>query len=79
MISDKEYTVTHTVLKNADIDKYLTEEDIYYLGVIEAKILYGRSKDNKNPKNNYLVVNMDEPYADKVNRVIQVGELDKRY
>jgi hypothetical protein len=31
----------------------------------------GREKDGKNPNNKYLVINVDEPYADEVIEILK--------
>lgn len=61
---------THTVLKNADIEKYLNDSQKKNLQDIIMTIVYGRDRDGKEAVNQYYVCNVDEPYADKVLKVI---------
>ncbi len=61
---------THTVLKNADIEKYLNDSQKKNLQDIIMTIGYGRHDDGKAAVNQYYVCNVDEPYADKVLKVI---------
>ncbi len=72
-------TITHTIFKNVDIDKYLSEEDRIQLKLIQDKIALGRSKDNKTPYNTYLIVNSDEPYYKEVLDLVQRHEFYKHY
>lgn len=60
----------YTVINEKDRKKYLTAEQngvlegvlFYYLGKIEE----GRERDGKEPFNSYIVINLDEPYVDKI-------------
>ena len=65
------------VIKNSDADKYLTEAEKESLSDIMIAIINGRARDGKTPENTYLVCNTDEPYAEKVMRVILDGEDQK--
>lgn len=69
---------SHTVLKNSDIEDYCTDDDIHNLEVIKAKIRLGRLQDKKEIKNDYWVINKDEPYSAKIAEVIDMGEFNKR-
>jgi len=60
-----------TVLKNADIKKYLEHEDRLTLAKLIGKIQNGRIEDGKNPNNTYLVINTDEKYAPKVVEILK--------
>ena len=75
----KEFEVkqgTHIVLKVADVEKYLTDNQKYQLKRIQTVIEYGRI-ESKKKLNDYYVVNLDEPYADKIYEVIKNGEIKK--
>jgi len=67
-------TNTHIVIKREDIFKYLTDNQIKNLDAILDIISHGRKKDGKKPDNSYYICNTDEPYADKVLKVILDGE-----
>ena len=62
------------VLKNADAEKYLTDEEFKTLRALQKKILTGRMSDGKLQNNTYYVVNTDEPYAKQVRDLILKGE-----
>ena len=69
------YTMEYyKVIKNEDIQKYLTAEEKRQLVHILVNISSGRRADGKNPENTYYICNTDEPYADKVLDVIIRGE-----
>ena len=68
---------THTVLKNEDIDKYLSTEQTNSLIDILQTIASGRDKDGKKIFNEYYVCNTDEPYAEEVLNVILKNEVTK--
>lgn len=61
------------VLKNADAEKYLTDEEFKALRKLQKKILTGRMSDGKMQNNTYYVVNTDEPYAKQVRELILRG------
>lgn len=65
----------YLVLKMDDIRKYLTEEERTHLYILSMRVAEGRL-DDKKPINSYLVVNIDEPYAGEVHRLI-AGEAAK--
>ena len=62
------------VLKNADTERYLTDEELKTLRNLQKKILTGRMSDGKMQNNTYYVVNTDEPYAMQVRDLILKGE-----
>lgn len=62
------------VLKNADAERYLTDEELKTLRSLQKKILTGRMSDGKMQNNTYYVVNTDEPYAMQVRDLILRGE-----
>ena len=62
------------VLKNADAEKYLTDEEFKIMRSLQKKKLTGRMSDGKMQNNTYYVVNTDEPYAMQVRDLILKGE-----
>lgn len=66
-----------TVIKNEDIERYLTKEQLSTLEGIKESIAWGRCKDNKKYDNTYLVVNKDEIYAELVQKLILKKEKHK--
>lgn len=60
-----------TVLKNEDVEKYLNAKGKLSLNKITETISDGRSMDNKKPQNQYLVINVDEPYAYAVIEILK--------
>lgn len=54
-----------SVFKSEDVDK-LTHGEKVALGHIAESIEDNRRTEGKNPRNTYLVINTDEPYADEV-------------
>jgi hypothetical protein len=68
----------YIVIKQEDVKKYLSQEEIHVLINIIGKISNERMKDNKHPDNTYYVCNTDEPYADVVHKVIIGGEALKK-
>lgn len=65
--------ITHTVFKNEDIEKYLSEDEKKQLQDIKDKLACHRIADGKKI-NNYIICNQDEPYADGVLHLILLGE-----
>lgn len=70
-------TNTHIVLKNKDIDKYLSVEQTNNLIDIIQTIGNGRENDGKKRDNSYYICNTDEPYADEVLKVILKAESEE--
>ena len=62
------------VIKKADAERYLTDEEFKVLRNLQKKILTGRMSDGKMQNNTYYVVNTDEPYAMQVRDLILKGE-----
>jgi hypothetical protein len=60
-----------TVLKNEDIERYVPKFMANTLEDICKHIEDGRKKDGKKPKNTYIVINMDEPYATEVIEILK--------
>ncbi len=65
------------VLKNDDIKKLLTRGEIFQLQQIALKIAQHRSLNGKKPYNNYVVINEDESYAEKVWSLIEESYREK--
>jgi hypothetical protein len=63
----------YIILKNEDIEKYVPKFMVNTLEDICKHIEAGRREDGKKPKNTYIVINMDEPYA------LEVIEILKRH
>ena len=61
------------VIKKADAERYLTDEEFKVLRNLQKKILTGRMSDGKMQNNTYYVVNTDEPYAMQVRDLILRG------
>ena len=59
------------VLKVEDLKNYLTNEERFQLDLLVIAITKGREGDGKSKWNRYVVVNEDEPYAEKVWELIQ--------
>lgn len=59
-----------TILNEADYQKYIDEdlkenfEEVF--NEVLGKIEIGRVSDGKKPYNNYVVINLDEPYIDEI-------------
>lgn len=70
-------TQTHVVIKLADLLSFCTGEEQAQLSMMLRKIEKGREKVGKTGNNIYMVVNTDEPYAEEVWKVIQLGEENK--
>jgi len=68
---------THTVLKNDDIDKALSEDEISQLDVLIVKVCTYRKQHGKEWQPIYYIVNKDEPYSNIVLEIIRLGELAK--
>lgn len=69
---------THIVLKEADVARYLSYNNIKLLNELQDEIEKGRASEGKNPSPRYLICNLDEPYSDKVFEAILDGEAEKR-
>jgi hypothetical protein len=67
---------THVVLKEADINEHLSESEQKIFELLYEKVIKGRKSLGK-PENAYYVVNVTEPYADKILEVIKEGEMVK--
>ena len=69
-------TPTHIVLKMSDCQKYLNQNEIQNLASILSKIGVGRKANGKQP-NEYIIVNLDEPYSDRIFRQVLIEESKK--
>ena len=69
------------VLKWEDINRHLTDKDFGEIVRIKNLVLLGKYGegilDPKVVKSSYYVVNTDEPYAEAVWKLIQMGETMK--
>ncbi|MGM1023465.1 MAG: hypothetical protein ACQEXV_23765 [Bacillota bacterium] len=65
--------VKFTVIKNEDAEKYLDDRDKSELSRILWKIQELRHLNGKTALNTYLVVNIDEPYAVDIMRIMQAN------
>ncbi|QNR65045.1 hypothetical protein IAQ67_14020 [Paenibacillus peoriae] len=65
--------VKFTVIKNEDAENYLDERDKSELSRILWKIQEMRHQNGKPALNTYLVVNIDEPYATDIVRIMQAN------
>lgn len=70
---------THIIVKLDDAENYLTVAEKVRLQNILRRIEDGRRADNKEFRNQYLIVNMDEPYAEGVLQLILLGEERKAF
>ena len=68
--------ITHTIMKNEDVVKYLTNTEIHILQELLDKISQGRLREGKK-LNEYYSVNTDEPYAQEVLDLILTREYEK--
>ncbi|MEE4580558.1 hypothetical protein V2V06_21205 [Paenibacillus polymyxa] len=59
------------VIKHEDAVKYLNDKDKAYFNYLCHKIECGRKNDGKLPVNAYLVINVDEPYAEEVAEILK--------
>lgn len=57
------------IAKIEDAERYLSEEELAHLKILLKSIEDGRESESKK-KNEYLVVNKDEPYANLVEKLI---------
>ena len=59
------------VFKHEDAVKYLNDDDKAAFNYLCHKIEMGRKKDGKIPVNAYLVINVDESYAEEVAKILK--------
>lgn len=63
--------ITHTVIKNEDVEKHLTEMEKVQLLRLLNKVKAGRASEGKQAVNVYLIVNTDESYASDVVQILK--------
>jgi hypothetical protein len=67
--------VARKLLKQGDYQKYVHEELKEKFELIFGEVLdtieQGRVKDGKHPFNNYVVINLDEPYIDEIVEIMK--------
>ena len=63
------YEEKYLVLKNKDIENYLSIVDELKFDALIRQIARGRDLDGKTP-NEYYIINQNEPYAPKVINLI---------
>ena len=61
----------YIVIKIEDGLKYLSKEEKAKLCDIEMKIRIGRADDKLNSNNKYAVINLDEPYAYEITKIMK--------
>lgn len=67
----------YTVIKNADVQQYLTDEEKVQLESIMDSIVIGRQRDNKFASNRYLVTNLDDAIlANKVTEAFRYAGIE---
>ena len=59
------------VLKIEDTEKYLSITAQFQLGLMGQNIEHGRHLDFKSTDNEYLVINVDEPYAPEIIEILK--------
>jgi hypothetical protein len=65
----------YTIINERDIEKYVPESvknDLW--DAVNAALMFveeGREKEGKKPYNNYIVINVDEPYVDEIIEVMK--------
>jgi hypothetical protein len=60
-----------TVLKNEDIEKHLTSPMKHSLVMMCDEIESGRKLEGKSKCNSYVVINLNEPYAEEVIEIMK--------
>lgn len=65
----------YTIINLNDLDKYIdsfTQQDLaIILDKVQGNIEHGREQDGKEPFNNYIVINIDEPYIKDVVAILE--------
>ena len=72
-MAEKKYN-THLVIKNEDIEKYLSQEMQEDLEDIINTLKYNKEMAGEDTDKGYYIVNIDEPYADDILQLILKGE-----
>jgi regulator of PEP synthase PpsR (kinase-PPPase family) len=65
------------VLKVEDVLKVCNENQLATLDVIARMIGEMRKEEGRNPNPQYLVINKDEPYVDKIKAIIEEHEREE--
>jgi hypothetical protein len=60
----------YLVVKHDDLTKYLHAENLAYLAALMETVKKRRAEDGKKD-NQYVIVNQDEPYSEKVWKLIE--------
>lgn len=63
--------IQHTVVKNEDVEKHLTELEKVQMVRLLNKVRAGRASEGKQAVNTYLIVNIDESYAPDVVQILK--------
>lgn len=69
-------TQTHIVLKISDCQKYLNNNELQELASILSKVGTGRRANGKQI-GEYIIVNLDEPYSERIFRQVLIEESKK--
>lgn len=72
-----EHRSKHVVIKKDDINEYLSFSNQRNLYAMISEISTKRKLAGKNPENDYIVCNKDEPYAQYVLAIVLNGEIEK--
>lgn len=64
----------YSVIKESDIKKYLSDKERFALNHLLSVIAIGRESDNQTNANEYLVINTNEPYVDKLVTIIKQAD-----
>lgn len=62
--------ITHTVIKNADLAKYHTQQTVEFIDRAGKSINEHRAAEGL-PINQYVVINTDEPFIDEIIDVLK--------
>jgi hypothetical protein len=60
-----------TVIKNEDINKYLALEDAHELKALINRLATSRKCNSDKKDNSYIVINLDESYAQEVSDIMK--------
>lgn len=65
----------YTIINLKDLEKYIgigaNQDLVVILDHVQGNIEHGREEDGKKPFNNYIVINIDEPYIKDIVRVLE--------
>lgn len=68
---EKGFERKFTVINENDLYKYVDSKQYAKLNEILSEIQRGRELSGKRPYNNYVVINLDEPYIDEVIEIMK--------